>query len=148
MKEIPLTNGLYAKVDDDDFFRVVQFKWYRNKQGYAQRTTHPRVALHQFVTGLRYQDHKDRDKLNCQKANLRPATSMQNSQNQLVSRGVVKYKGVSFITKQNKFHAAIKVNKKLKYLGSFDDMREAALMYNFAAIIYFGEFAALNVIEY
>ena len=33
MKEIPLTQGKVALVDDEDFDRVNQYKWYVNRGG-------------------------------------------------------------------------------------------------------------------
>ena len=43
MKIIPLTKGKFAIVDDDDFHKVNNFKWYfcisRKGSGYAQRGT-------------------------------------------------------------------------------------------------------------
>jgi hypothetical protein len=37
-KEIPLTKGYVALVDDDDFDWLSQFKWHISHDGYAVRT--------------------------------------------------------------------------------------------------------------
>lgn len=55
------------------------------------------------------------------------------------------YKGVLFF--RGKWVAKIKVNKKSFYLGSFNNVIEAAKAYNAAAIKYFGENAYLNPID-
>ncbi len=57
------------------------------------------------------------------------------------------YKGVSFIKKRNAYKSAIKFNKKTIYLGCYIDPKDAARVYNTAAIKYFGEFANLNKID-
>ena len=46
--------------------------------------------------------------------------------------------------KVKKWIASIKVNGKTKTLGSFLHKEEAALAYNNAASLYFGDFAVLN----
>jgi len=41
---------------------------------------------------------------------------------------------------------SITVKRKQKYLGIFEDKRDAAIAYNLAAVSYFGEFATINQI--
>ena len=47
---------------------------------------------------------------------------------------------------QWKWHAQIQINKRHIRLGSFDDIKDAALAYNEAAKKHHGEFARLNEI--
>lgn len=92
-------------------------------------------------------DHKDHDKLNNNIDNLRIATPAQNLANMKVTqRGSSVYKGVSYYAKRNKWQANIRQNGKSKHLGYFESEQEAALYYNTAAIVLFGEFAKLNTI--
>lgn len=90
MRYIPLTQGLFAEVDDADFERVNQFKWHASAQGssgerfYACRFhqtkgKRTKVWLHRFIMGLPDSlsgpdplvvDHEDGDGLNCQRINL------------------------------------------------------------------------------
>ncbi|MGD0077379.1 MAG: hypothetical protein ABSB91_01995 [Sedimentisphaerales bacterium] len=57
MKEIPLGNGLNAKVDDEDFEWLNRYKWYACKVGnktFAAHTTPSgrRVFMHDVIMGL------------------------------------------------------------------------------------------------
>jgi hypothetical protein len=77
--------------------------------------------------------------------NLREVTKQQNQQN----RGKQKintsgYKGVYWHNKNKKWYAQIGINRKNIHLGFFDDLKEAALAYNYAASQHFGPYARLN----
>lgn len=93
-------------------------------------------------------DHKDHNKFNFQKSNLRLATrsqQMANSKPQLNR----KYKGVSFRPDNVKYpyRAVIKVKGKAKSLDYWETEELAAKAYDKAAKKYFGEFARLNFPE-
>jgi hypothetical protein len=95
MKEIPLTQGKVALVDDDDFEKVMSVSpWYAHRatggKWYARHRvngTRKWQSLQRFILGLDcgnplMGDHKDRnDTLNCTKGNLRIATHQQNNCN-------------------------------------------------------------------
>jgi hypothetical protein len=162
MKEIPTTRGFWAKVDDEDYARVMQFKWTANVNGntvYATRCiTKPdgkqsKQSLHRFVLNLPagrkpQVDHEDRDGLNCQKYNLRKATHGQNQGNQGKRKGTSsQYKGVTWHKKDLRWQASIEISGKGKYLGQFEVEKEAAQAYDAAAKGVYGEFANLNFKE-
>lgn len=156
MKLIPLTQGKFAMVDDEDYEQLAEFKWYF-KNGYAQRGTYPDgrygrqviVYMHRSVYGEcqphsfdREVDHIDGDKLNNQKSNLRIATRSQNNANKRRAKNNKSgFRGVSFKSKQRRWVAQICVNKHKKHLGYFDSPAEAHEAYKAAASKYFGEFA-------
>lgn len=155
MKLVTLTQGQFAMVDDADFDRVNQFKWYARKSYntfYATRNISlgagrqsPR-QLHQFILpGVKQIDHKDGNGLNNQKYNLRPATSIQNKRNCRKYRGDFssKFKGVRK-REYNRWQARISIVGRLLNIGSFDSEEQAAKAYDTAAIKHFGEFAKLN----
>lgn len=92
-------------------------------------------------------DHRDRDTSNNRISNLRLATRSQNAAN----RGKTKnntsgYKGVE-CSRGKKWIAAIKVQGKRRYLGIFDTREEVAQAYNESAILHFGVYAKVNLIE-
>jgi hypothetical protein len=153
MKEIPLTQGYVALVDDADYERVMAFKWHAKVDDntvYAAHTVHYRkVMLHNFILnpapGFRA-DHKDGNGLNCQRTNLRICTIQQNGCNcRPKANGNSGYKGVSYNRSTNgKYMARIHVGRKFVTLGLFSDPVEAARVYDQAALQHFGEFAWLN----
>lgn len=93
-----------------------------------------------------YIDHINRNGLDNRKANLRPATALQNSWNMKKFRRKCgsRYKGVTWNKRQNKWVAQVQANGKVKFVGYFDDERQAGKAYDAAARKYHGEFAALN----
>ena len=158
MKEIELTQGKVALVDDEDYEYLRQWKWYygceggKNKSGYAVRSiTNPKRALifmHRVImstpTGMET-DHINCNKTDNRKENLRVCTRLQNKKNNpLMKNNKTGYKGVSI--NNNRYKVKISVNKKQIHLGYFDKVEDAAKTYNLAALKYHGKFARLNEI--
>lgn len=93
-------------------------------------------------------DHINHDTKDNRKENLRICTNHENSlntqkQNRKTSS---KYKGVCFDKKSNKWRAIIAYKGKQKYLGTFENEKDAALEYNKHAIEMFGEYANINIL--
>lgn len=160
MKEVTLTQGKVALVDDEDYNRVNQYKWHSKKNGrtyYALREYHldgKRTSqfMHTFIKGTEEEiDHEDHNGCNNQKYNLRQVTHQQNLQNQqksLTYKGIPpssSFKGVSWDKHRQKWQAYIQVNHKKIQIGRFDNEFEAALAYDNAASNHYGEFAKLNL---
>jgi hypothetical protein len=152
---IPLTQGKYAIVDPDDYFRLSKFKWYVVFGGstyYAVRTIfidgkRHRLPMHRAILKVADSlvvDHINHNGLDNRKANLRIATVAQNAWNAERPRGRSGYKGVSFDKRTGLWRVFIAYNGKRKQLGSFHDKREAAKAYDRAAKKYHGQFASLN----
>lgn len=155
MKEIELTQGMVALVDDEDYERVSQYNWFAEQRGhtwYAQRHS-PRpekkkIYLHRFIMdapdGVQV-DHKSRNGLDCRRDNLRLATHSQNKQNTgLLSNNASGFIGVTWHSGAGKWSAQIQVESEQIYLGLFTDKVEAAKARDVASIKYFKEFAVLN----
>lgn len=154
--EIPLTKGYIAIVDAIDA-NLVNRKWHFTN-GYA--TTHKVVingviqnetSIHRLILSrvlnrallpTEFVDHKNGDKLDNRRSNLRLATHSQNMQNRHVStlKKSTQYKGVSKSSRY-RWTATIKVNGKQISLGNFDTPEEAHAAYCEAAAKYHGEFA-------
>lgn len=158
VKEIPITRGKVALVDDEDYERVNQWKWYAtvrpNGNCYAARTIggHRRhdgiIYMHSFImntpSGMAT-DHINRNGLDNRRCNLRICTNRQNHFNRaLGSTNRSGYKGVYFRKDTRKWAAMLMLNKKHVCLGTFADPHSAARAYDAAAVKYFGEFAFLN----
>ena len=172
MKEIQLTKGYVALVDDEDYERLSQFTWRVNtckRTNYAMRhqtegaipgktrkgklTEKPKrhaVMMHRSILGDIPNgmdvDHIDHNGLNNQKENLRICSRHGNTRNmrKSINKKSSPYKGVSWNKQKNKYTAQILVNGKIQYLGPFIDPKEGAKAYNEAAIKYYGEFASIN----
>ena len=126
-KIIPLTQGKEAIVDDEDFEYLNQWKWFYTSDGYEI-------------------DHKNRNRLDNRRENLRICTHSQNMANRRRSKNNTSgYKGVSWDTVHKGWHSQIggrKINGKT--LGLFDIPEDAARAYDEAAKKLYGEFAILN----
>lgn len=91
-------------------------------------------------------DHKNGNKLDNRRENLRSATKAQNSINAGPSRGRSKYKGVS--PRGGKWRAYVVIQKRQIYLGAFNSEIEAALAYDRKVLAHYGEYAWLNQTNY
>ena len=169
MKEIILTQGKVALVDDEDFEELNKFKWQAVFQDkwYAARhdnslKSRRLIRMHCLLMGTigttKIVDHRNGNGLDNQRHNMRLATPAQNAWNRKKQdRGASKYKGVLLHQKKRPnehvdryWVSRITVNKKLINLGYFtfnqDGEIEASIAYNEAAKIHYGEFAVLNQI--
>jgi hypothetical protein len=148
MKEIKLTQGKVALVDDEDFEYLNRFKWQAAKKRhtfYAVRTVN-RISIRMHRVIMNYPlgfevDHKNGNGLNNTRNNLRICSRRQNSFN-VPCRSISGFKGVG--KDKNGYQSAITVNGKRIYLGWYFDPIEAAKKYDLAALKYFGKFAYLN----
>lgn len=159
MKQIKLTRGMIALVDDEDFERLNEWKWYASKNGntfYAARTSkkingkQSVIYMHRDImetpVGLDV-DHINGNSIDNQKINLRNCTRSKNMMNVGKQKDNTSgYKGVSWFVRDKKWVAMIRFGDKRKNLGYYDTPEEAAIAYNNAVIIYHGEFAKLNSI--
>jgi hypothetical protein len=159
MKEISLTNGGVALVDDEDFDELNKHKWFFHKEGntaYAWR--HERkgfrqygmVKMHRQILNPKesdHVDHKNGDGLDNQRSNIRICSRSQNMMNQKIRiDNTSGYKGVTFHKKNKKWRAIIHLNGKPIDAGCHSTPKLAAIAYNEKAIELFGEFARPNVI--
>jgi hypothetical protein len=159
VKIILSTNGFEIHVSDEDFGFLNQWKWCVILQdnlprGIQRNDTRRRTSLpHEILRfrGVHFKDeidHKDRDTLNNQIENLRPATRSQNTMNQgLRSNNTSGYKGVCFDRSCGRYSSRISCRKQKFHLGYFNDPVIAAKAYDVAAKHYHGNFAVLNFPE-
>lgn len=126
MREIQLTRGKVALVDDEDFELVSKYKWkyLHNKgrnTGYAQ---HSELGLmHRFLLQPPRElliDHVDKDGLNNSRGNLRLATRSQNAMNRGKQRDNTSgYKGAYWDKRRGTWFSVTKINQKTIRIGDF-----------------------------
>ena len=162
MRTIPLTQGKYAIVDDEDYEDLRKWKWHldnrysRVETFYAKRTIYPNgkpraLLMHRYLikpsNGM-FVDHINGNGLDNRRCNLRVVNRSQNGMNlhRIVKNkvGGCKFKGVSFHTRDRQWIAKIGCGGKQHWLGAFENQEDAAICYNVAAQLFFGEFARLN----
>lgn len=171
MKEIPLTQGKTAMVDNCDFERVAALKWCyiadrkdRSDSGFAARyirrgsrmTVLPMSNFILSVKGI--VDHKNGNRLDNRRDNLRPCTQAQNNKNKRAYRRTSHpelqgLKGVYYRPldhgkpRKNPYFARI-TSDKVHYGGGYHRTAEdVARAYDRLAIQHHGEFARLNFPE-
>lgn len=155
-KEIQLTQGRIALVDDEDFELVSQHKWHihninRNVCYATTNIWRPKphqILLHRFILNPpihRLVDHINGNGLDCRKENMRLCTNSQNLCNRGITRAnTTGYKCVQWFARDKVWVAYVKEDGKKKYLGRFRTPEEAARAYDRAAKEIYGEFAYLN----
>lgn len=169
MREIPLTQGFVAWVDDDDFERLIAFKWHTYSRdgatfyAYSHRLiprefrTSPekryeRLIMHRLVmnapAGIEV-DHvihrRGEMVVDNRKSNLRLATRVEQVRNRRKSRGMNSvFKGVGRSNDGWRWQSQITHSGRRLHLGYFRNEAHAALAYDLAAVRLFGEFALTN----
>lgn len=159
MKLIPLTKGMFAQVDDEDYEYLMQWKWSAHMTGkifYSRRVEYKNkkqycIKMHRFILSMNdakiVVDHIDHDGLNNQRYNLRKCSiseNVRNSRKQLNKTS--QYKGVSLDTQKyrGKLYFGWVVKVAGKSFGRFKNEIDAAKVYDIKAKEIFGEYAKLN----
>lgn len=152
MKEIKLTQGKVAIVDDADFEWLSQWKWHFHHSGYAartgsrpvQRTIHMHREVNQTPDGLST-DHINGNKLDNRRENLRSCTRAENNRNiGKLANNKSGYKGVHWLKRGRRWQAQTTVAGKRVHLGVFDSAQEAAVAYDAFVLQEHGKFARPN----
>ena len=156
-KIIEVYGGCEVTVDSEDYPILSRYSWHLDAKGYVVTnfcgTT---VRIHRLILNPSKDDqvdHKNRNKLDNQKGNLRLCDNTLNQAN-TVKREYVngrktssKYKGVHWRKDVKKWNARLSHKNKRIALGFFDSEEDAARAYNEKALEVWGEFANINNIE-
>lgn len=147
---------MVALVDDSDFDFLSQWKWCVGRgddKWYAKRTITINgkptcMLMHRQIMEAnpgQQIDHRDRNGLNNQRSNLRFCNQSQNIGNSPTrSKNTSGFKGVTYYKPKKNWQAQITFNGHNYYLGRFDTPAKAAIVYDSAAVIKWGEFALTN----
>lgn len=152
MKEIKLTGGQIAIVNDEDFKELNTRRWYLSNKGYPTRKDNRSgishsIAMHRVILCAKAGecvDHVNHNRLDNRKSNLRICTQSQNQMNKTKLKGTSKHKGVYWNKTEKKWYARIKFNWRQYHLGTFTNEDDAGLAYNKKAMELHGEFTVLN----
>lgn len=145
--------GKKAIIDDSDLDIVSKYRWFLSRDNMVYSSMRVgisetgliirrNIALHQLILNTRglgiIVDHKDHNRLNNKRENLRTCSNAQNGQNRRPNSGR-KYKG---ITEENgKYRVRIQANGKRYNLGVYADLEQAVLAYNAKAKLVHGDYA-------
>ncbi len=153
-KQIPLyLKGevvAHTTVDDDLYAMLSQWRW-RLEGGYAsahvklKNTRMHRLILEYGGADLKgwLVDHRDCDRLNNRRENLRRATRLDNARNKKISASNSSgYKGVRRFGR--KWEAFYKTEYGQTHIGMFKSAEDAAKAYDMYTRQAFGEFASCN----
>lgn len=160
--EMTITGGSVL-IDEADFEFVSQYAWkvLKNKSvSYATTRVFCKcckrqstVYMHRLLLGLEpggktIVDHKNHNGLDNRRDNLRACASWQNAHYKRMRKGVEKYssqyRGVRWVERYRLWEASIKVQGCQRWLGRYDEEKDAALAYDTAARDLVGPFAKLN----
>ena len=140
--------------DLEDYDKIKDYYWAVNDKGYLSANKNT-IFLHRLIINLNdtswiYNrvDHKNHNKLDNQKFNLRVVTPSQNTMNSnLRSDNKTGVKGVLWNNKNNNWYVQIGIGGKNKYLGSYKNFDDAVKARKEAEEKYFGEFSYDNSIN-
>ena len=150
MKEILLTKGQVALVDNEDYDELMRYKWCicsskNNLYAVRRISKNKTILMHNHILDSKMADHRDHNGLNNQKNNIRPCNQSQNNMNtRKKPRCSSKFKGVVWDLARQKWAGYITKDGVTYRLGRFILEKEAALAYNQKATELHGEFAQLN----
>lgn len=141
--------------DLEDYDKIKDYYWWKNDSGYILTVLEKvsgkqkRMRLHNFLIGEFNIDHRNNNKVDNRKSNLRKATISQNTMNRAIRNDNTSgCTGVYWNKQRNKWVAKIIVNKKQIHLGFFDKLEDAIKARKNAEGKYFGEFSYDNSQSY
>jgi len=156
MKRIPLTQGRFAIVDDEDYDELTKHRWFFTGHGYAKRyvkdgepDARKNLFMHRQILGLRFGDkrvvdHINGDGLDNRRSNIRVSNQGTNCQRKVnvFCKRPRRFRGTR--RSNGRYTADIRIDGYLQHLGVFDTEEEAAYAYDRKAKEIHGEHALLN----
>lgn len=134
MNDIVLTTGDKVQVSEEDFAHLNQFDWAPDPKGYVRRSVDNKTTFmhHEVLKRMGCEipdgmeaDHKDRNKFNNRRDNLRVVTRSVNSINRELHANVSGCPGVTYNRQDNCWMAKLQINKRSIFLGRFKKLEDA-----------------------
>lgn len=155
MKLVPLTQGKSAMIDEEDWEKVRGWKWRYHNQGYATGTRiegifQITVLMHRLIAEPQpgeIVDHRNHDRLDNQKANLRVGSQAMNMANRRHTKRpgfTSEFRGVARQNRRYNLRKPWGVQVRGKYVATAETEEEAAKLYDLAALREWGSTAQLN----
>lgn len=138
MKRIPLTQGKFSLIDDEDYALVSCYSWYYMRVGCGYvygRVDKKVVQLHRFLLnppkGMEV-DHINGSGLDNRRSNLRICTHSENTKNRQNpnKNNTSKHRGVYWISYIGKWGVQLRKDYKLYYFGSYSSKDDAIRVAN------------------
>ena len=125
----------YVEISKEDYDKCSKVFWTKSQYGYARGYYKGKmILLHKYITNTDSSvilDHIDRNKLNCNRDNLRVVTKSINSFNRdPQANSTTGCSGVSFDNRKQKYRAYIKHNGRQRFLGYYDTLAQAVSVRN------------------
>jgi len=132
--------------DVEDAYFIEEHTWYFDKDGYViTRINNKGVKMHKLIIPSSRNeiiDHKNQNKFDNRKDNLRKCDSSQSAMNiRRRNHNTSGVTGVGWHKTSNKWRVRINYNKKSVFLGEFENFEDAVKVRKEAEQKYFGEFA-------
>lgn len=131
-KQITISNGLIALVDEDDYDKVSKFNWHYSSYKYAHtsNTRKHKITMHHLIMGKPEKgydvDHINGNGLDNRKSNLRIVPHWLNLHNSGVSKNNKSGEsGVHYMARIDRYWAYINIQGKRKSLGYYKSFDEA-----------------------
>jgi isochorismate hydrolase len=140
MKEIYLTQGKVAIIDDEDFEKISKKKWHAQRIGalyyacsrFTEHGRHTHIKMHHFLFGKpqkdMFCDHINGNGLDNRRENIRITTNRGNQLNRhtvLSDQYSSRYPGVSWHKKSKKWQSQIQIEGVKFYIGCFATEKDA-----------------------
>lgn len=123
-------------VDPEYQYLLSKYKWWIKSNGYVTaRIDGKFILLHRLIMKAKDEeeiDHKNRNKADNRKSNLKVSTRVENMRNVDYQPGKSGIVGVTFHTQNKNWIARIRNGKTRIHLGSFSTKKEAAFAYQSA----------------
>ncbi len=134
--------------DLEDYDKIKNYCWYKMDNGYLatnieEENSRNIILIHRFILDIKHDevDHKNHNKLDNRKENIRNCTRCQNSMNiGIRSNNTSGVTGVSWQKRDERWCARITANKKDINLGYFINFEDAVEARKEAEVKYFGEY--------